>query len=61
MLMLAHGGHWLVSLAYFAPVAGFVAWLVIVTLKERWRNRQSCPDDKRDTPACYAASQPCRR
>ncbi len=36
MLMLAHGGHWLVSVAYFAPVAGFVAWLVIVTLKERW-------------------------
>ncbi|MEJ7715514.1 MAG: hypothetical protein WKF40_07340 [Thermoleophilaceae bacterium] len=50
--MLAHGGHWLVSVAYFAPVAGFVAWLVIVTLRERWRNRQSCPDDKRDTPAC---------
>jgi len=27
MLMLAHADHWLVSLAYFAPVAAFLAWL----------------------------------
>ena len=34
-----HVGHWLVSLAYFAPAAGFVVWLMIVTLKERWAAR----------------------
>lgn len=35
MLTLAHAGHWLVSVAYFAPVAGFVGWLGWVTIKER--------------------------
>jgi len=39
MLILAHSGHWLVSVAYIAPLAGFVVWLMIVTLKERWAGR----------------------
>jgi len=26
-LVLAHAGHWLVSLSYFAPVIGFLIWL----------------------------------
>ena len=34
MLILAHAGHWLVSLAYFTPVASFVIWLAAVTIKE---------------------------
>ncbi|MGI8749253.1 MAG: hypothetical protein ACR2J6_01670 [Thermoleophilaceae bacterium] len=46
MLILAHAGHWLVSLAYFAPVAAFVVWLVIVTLKERWAGRGRDHEEK---------------
>ncbi len=43
MLILAHAGHWFVSLAYFAPVLGFVAWLGWVTVKER---REGGPESK---------------
>lgn len=42
MLILGHADHWLVSLAYFAPVAGFLAWLGWVTIKER---RSGAQDD----------------
>jgi hypothetical protein len=37
MLIFAHAGHWLVSLAYFAPVAAFLVWLGITTVRERRR------------------------
>ena len=32
---IAHTGHWLVQVAYFLPVVGFLAWLGWTTLKER--------------------------
>ena len=35
LLPLAHAGHWLVNLAYLAPVVGFLGWLGWVTVKER--------------------------
>ena len=35
MLLIAHAGHWLVSLSYFLPILGFIIWLVIVQIKER--------------------------
>jgi membrane protein implicated in regulation of membrane protease activity len=34
---IAHAGHWLVQVAYFLPVVGFLAWLAWTTLKERRR------------------------
>ncbi len=33
--VIAHSSHWLVELAYFLPVVGFLAWLGWTTLKER--------------------------
>jgi hypothetical protein len=32
---LAHAGHWIVNIAYFAPVVAFVGWLARAELKER--------------------------
>jgi hypothetical protein len=39
MFELAHAGHWLVNVAYFIPVLGFLGWLAVVQLKERRRDR----------------------
>ena len=27
MVLIAHAGHWLTSVAYFVPVVGFLVWL----------------------------------
>ena len=35
MTVLAHAGHWLVSVAYFMPVVIFLIWLGITTLRDR--------------------------
>ena len=43
MLLFAHAGHWLVSLAYFVPVVGFLGWLGVVQLRERRRSRDDRP------------------
>ncbi|MBA2506483.1 MAG: hypothetical protein H0V29_11150, partial [Thermoleophilaceae bacterium] len=32
-------GHWLVSVAEFAPVLIFIGWLGYITLREKRRNR----------------------
>jgi hypothetical protein len=37
--MIAHAGHWLVQVAYFAPVVGFLVWLGITTWRDRRRKR----------------------
>jgi hypothetical protein len=34
---IAHAGHWLISLSYFAPVIGFLIWLAIVQIRDRRR------------------------
>ena len=34
-MLIAHAGHWLVSVAYVAPVVGFLAWLRMATYRER--------------------------
>ena len=39
MMVLAHAGHWIVQVAYFAPVVAFLVWLAITTLRERRRER----------------------
>ncbi|HKF80009.1 MAG TPA: hypothetical protein VKB17_04220 [Thermoleophilaceae bacterium] len=35
--VVAHAGHWLVNLGYFAPVIGFLVWLAIVQIRDRRR------------------------
>lgn len=34
-MLIAHAGHWLVSVSYFIPIIGFIVWLAIVQIKER--------------------------
>jgi hypothetical protein len=38
-LVIAHAGHWLVNVAYFLPVIGFLLWLAIVQIRERRRGK----------------------
>lgn len=40
MTVLAHPGHWIVQVAYFAPVLAFLVWLAVVTVRERRRQRR---------------------
>jgi len=40
MFVIAHAGHWLVTIAYFIPVIGFMAWLGVTQWKEK-RKRQT--------------------
>jgi hypothetical protein len=35
MIVFAHAGHWLTSLAFMLPPLGFMVWLGYVTVKER--------------------------
>jgi hypothetical protein len=39
ILPIAHAGHWIVSLAYFAPVLGFLIWLGVTQLREKLRGK----------------------
>ncbi len=39
-LPLAHASHWLVNVAYLAPVLGFLAWLGLTTLRVRREERR---------------------
>jgi len=32
--VFAHAGHWLVSLAYAAPVIGLLGWLAVLKLRD---------------------------
>ena len=34
-MLIAHVSHWLVSVAYFVPVVGFLLWLGITQLRAR--------------------------
>ena len=39
MTLVAHAGHWLVSLAYFVPVIAFIVWLAVTQIRERRAGR----------------------
>lgn len=39
MLLIAHPGHWITSVAYFLPVIAFLGWLVFTQVRERRRDR----------------------
>ena len=38
MTLLAHAGHWITTIAYFAPVVAFLGWLVVVQVRDRRRS-----------------------
>jgi hypothetical protein len=40
MLVLAHAGHWISSLLILVPTVGFIVWLVLVTARDRRRERE---------------------
>ena len=42
MIVFAHAGHWLASLAYAAPVLGLLGWLGVIRLRE-WREHKRSP------------------
>jgi hypothetical protein len=41
VIVLAHPGHWITSVAYFIPVIGFVVWLLFVQWRERHADRDA--------------------
>ncbi|MDQ3870435.1 MAG: hypothetical protein M3301_02320 [Chloroflexota bacterium] len=45
MIVFAHAGHWLVDLAYFLPVVGFMGWLGWTHLRDRRRQRREGGSD----------------
>jgi hypothetical protein len=45
MLLLAHAGHWILNIAYFAPVGGFLVWLGIVTVRDRRADEEDEPSN----------------
>jgi hypothetical protein len=45
MFVIAHAGHWLVTIAYFLPVVGFMGWLAVTQLKERRRQKGGPPSE----------------
>jgi hypothetical protein len=40
MFVLAHAGHWVSSLLILLPTVGFIVWLVLVTMRDRRRERE---------------------
>jgi hypothetical protein len=35
VILIAHAGHWLTSIAYFVPVIVFLGWLIITQVRDR--------------------------
>jgi hypothetical protein len=44
---IAHAGHWLESIVYLVPIAGFAIWLGVSTVRDR-RARERGEDDEPD-------------
>jgi hypothetical protein len=40
MLVIAHAGHWIESFLILLPTVAFIIWLVLVTRRDRRRDRQ---------------------
>jgi hypothetical protein len=39
MLVIAHAGHWVSSLLILLPTVAFIVWLVVITLRDKRRER----------------------
>jgi hypothetical protein len=48
MPLLAHSGHWLLDVAYVAPFAGLLIWLLVTTLRERRRTAREQAGERPD-------------
>lgn len=44
-MIAAHAGHWLVNLAYAAPVVALLGWMAVVKVRERRERRHPADDD----------------
>jgi hypothetical protein len=40
VILIAHTGHWISSLLILLPTVAFIVWLVLVTLRDRRRERE---------------------
>ena len=40
MLVFAHAGHWIESVLILVPTLGVIAWLAVVTVRDRRRQRE---------------------
>jgi hypothetical protein len=38
--VIAHAGHWIESLLILVPTLGFILWLVVITVRDRRRERR---------------------
>jgi hypothetical protein len=45
--LVAHAGHWLVNVAYFVPVVGFIVWLAWTELQSRRERRAEQRSERR--------------
>ena len=45
MILIAHAGHWLTTIAYFIPVLGFLIWLAVTQMRERRRRSREGSGD----------------
>jgi hypothetical protein len=43
VLVFAHAGHWISSLLILLPTVAFIIWLVLITLRDRRRDRERQP------------------
>ena len=43
MIVIAHAGHWITSVAYFIPVVGFLVWLAVTQIRQRRDARRERP------------------
>jgi hypothetical protein len=39
VLVIAHAGHWISSLLILLPTVAFIVWLVVITLRDKRRER----------------------
>jgi hypothetical protein len=40
MFVIAHAGHWISSLLILLPTVAFIVWLVLITVRDRRRERE---------------------
>ena len=43
MPVIAHAGHWLVNVILLVPTAGFLVWLIVITIKNRGKPDPPAP------------------
>jgi hypothetical protein len=39
VFVIAHAGHWVSSLLILLPTVAFIVWLVVITLRDKRRER----------------------